>query len=327
MSHSKPESNTEAPPASSQFVSRSDSPLPESSNLVEAAETHVPNVSMNMGLNGNLNMDVNMDMSMNMNHPPVYIHGPTSPIAKSPTCAKNKSHGNIRRIMSSSTAIGSSSSSSTTNFKHVHLSQNILSTPSTRENGTKSRDRERFTKVRVQDLLNSSPQQASFHGSMKGMLESLSHDLDTETNGRLTRRSHSYLNLHNQPPLSDKPHSQIPGNHRHMGVSQSYVSESQYLAHPVFQGSPVQLYDSEKNQFTVSEHHSELPYRQEMEQELNCRQQSEFLCDYPGCHRKFSTSASRLIHQRRTHAPPTAYVCCFCKSSFSTSPNLNKHVS
>lgn len=54
---------------------------------------------------------------------------------------------------------------------------------------------------------------------------------------------------------------------------------------------------------------------------------SEVMCDVPHCKRKFPTLDSLKAHQKRSHAPPTAYVCEHCKSSFSTPPNLNKHVS
>lgn len=54
---------------------------------------------------------------------------------------------------------------------------------------------------------------------------------------------------------------------------------------------------------------------------------NEFICTVNKCNRKFVSEESLLAHQRRSHAPPTANVCSHCKSSFSTVPNLNKHVS
>lgn len=51
------------------------------------------------------------------------------------------------------------------------------------------------------------------------------------------------------------------------------------------------------------------------------------VCTINNCNRKFISKESLLAHQRKAHAPPTAHVCPYCRSSFSTIPNLNKHVS
>lgn len=49
-------------------------------------------------------------------------------------------------------------------------------------------------------------------------------------------------------------------------------------------------------------------------------------CDVPHCKRTFTTGAALIAHKRRSHPAPTAFVCEHCHSSFSTPPNLNKHV-
>lgn len=49
-------------------------------------------------------------------------------------------------------------------------------------------------------------------------------------------------------------------------------------------------------------------------------------CNYQGCARKFASHDALLAHQKRSHAPPTAYVCEHCHATFSTAPNRNKHV-
>lgn len=54
---------------------------------------------------------------------------------------------------------------------------------------------------------------------------------------------------------------------------------------------------------------------------------NEFVCTIDNCNRKFISNDSLSVHQKRCHSPPTAHVCSQCKSSFSTIPNLNKHVS
>lgn len=51
------------------------------------------------------------------------------------------------------------------------------------------------------------------------------------------------------------------------------------------------------------------------------------VCGIDNCNRKFASAEALQNHQRRTHPGPTAYVCKHCKSSFSTSANLTKHVS
>lgn len=53
----------------------------------------------------------------------------------------------------------------------------------------------------------------------------------------------------------------------------------------------------------------------------------ENICTINNCNRKFISRESLLAHQRKAHYPPTANVCPYCFSSFSTIPNLNKHVS
>ena len=54
---------------------------------------------------------------------------------------------------------------------------------------------------------------------------------------------------------------------------------------------------------------------------------SEIQCTVPHCKRKFPSGDALKAHMKRSHPAPTAYVCEHCKSSFSTPPNLNKHVS
>lgn len=49
-------------------------------------------------------------------------------------------------------------------------------------------------------------------------------------------------------------------------------------------------------------------------------------CEFSGCKRTFHSLESLRAHQKRSHPAPTAFVCDICKSSFSTPPNLNKHV-
>lgn len=50
-------------------------------------------------------------------------------------------------------------------------------------------------------------------------------------------------------------------------------------------------------------------------------------CTEEGCGKRFFTEKSLLVHQKRSHAAPTDFVCHLCQSSFSSIPNLNKHVS
>ena len=49
-------------------------------------------------------------------------------------------------------------------------------------------------------------------------------------------------------------------------------------------------------------------------------------CEIGHCKRKFPTKEALLAHQKRSHPVPTEFICEQCNSSFSTSPNLNKHV-
>lgn len=50
------------------------------------------------------------------------------------------------------------------------------------------------------------------------------------------------------------------------------------------------------------------------------------ICTINNCNRKFVSKESMEAHQRRAHAPPTAHICSQCFASFSSVPNLNKHV-
>lgn len=49
-------------------------------------------------------------------------------------------------------------------------------------------------------------------------------------------------------------------------------------------------------------------------------------CRVEGCGRRFVSQEALTAHQKRSHAAPTAFRCPHCGSSFSTAPNLNKHV-
>lgn len=53
----------------------------------------------------------------------------------------------------------------------------------------------------------------------------------------------------------------------------------------------------------------------------------EVKCEYPSCRKKFATPQALINHRSRQHGSPSAIVCPHCSSSFSTVPNLNKHVS
>lgn len=50
------------------------------------------------------------------------------------------------------------------------------------------------------------------------------------------------------------------------------------------------------------------------------------LCDLDGCTREFASRKALEIHQKRVHSAPTVFACKICPSTFSTSPNLAKHV-
>lgn len=52
----------------------------------------------------------------------------------------------------------------------------------------------------------------------------------------------------------------------------------------------------------------------------------DIACGIDNCNRRFASPDALQAHQRRTHPCPTSYVCKHCKSSFSTSANLTKHV-
>lgn len=54
---------------------------------------------------------------------------------------------------------------------------------------------------------------------------------------------------------------------------------------------------------------------------------SKLICTYDRCHRAFPSSGALLDHQNRAHGVPTRHICGRCNVSFSTLPNLNKHVS
>lgn len=51
------------------------------------------------------------------------------------------------------------------------------------------------------------------------------------------------------------------------------------------------------------------------------------VCNIGSCGRRFVSVQSLSAHQKRAHAAPTSLICSHCGSSFSTIPNLNKHVS
>lgn len=53
----------------------------------------------------------------------------------------------------------------------------------------------------------------------------------------------------------------------------------------------------------------------------------KFVCSMDNCNRAFASEATLKSHQVRTHGPPTSFVCPRCGSSYSSVPNLNKHVS
>lgn len=55
-------------------------------------------------------------------------------------------------------------------------------------------------------------------------------------------------------------------------------------------------------------------------------QREGIICHAEGCGRHFVSQESLIAHQRRSHAAPTAFVCQLCNLSYSTVPNLNKHV-
>lgn len=51
------------------------------------------------------------------------------------------------------------------------------------------------------------------------------------------------------------------------------------------------------------------------------------ICHLDGCGRQFVSHESLVAHQKRSHAAPTSFICPHCELSYSTVPNLNKHVS
>lgn len=67
--------------------------------------------------------------------------------------------------------------------------------------------------------------------------------------------------------------------------------------------------------------------RDRNEEMRNSPQFQEVKCEYLDCGKLFASPQSMFNHQKRQHGSPTANVCPKCLSSFSTIPNLNKHVS
>lgn len=57
------------------------------------------------------------------------------------------------------------------------------------------------------------------------------------------------------------------------------------------------------------------------------KESGEAVCLVEGCGKKFFTQKSLVVHQKRSHAAPTDFICHLCRCSFSSIPNLNKHVS
>lgn len=57
------------------------------------------------------------------------------------------------------------------------------------------------------------------------------------------------------------------------------------------------------------------------------RSDSAIICHVKDCGRRFVSKESLEAHQRRSHAAATPFVCPHCHISYSTIPNLNKHVS
>lgn len=53
----------------------------------------------------------------------------------------------------------------------------------------------------------------------------------------------------------------------------------------------------------------------------------EIICHLEECGRQFVSHEALIAHQKRSHAAPTSYICRYCQMSYSTVPNLNKHVS
>lgn len=53
----------------------------------------------------------------------------------------------------------------------------------------------------------------------------------------------------------------------------------------------------------------------------------EMTCGIANCRRRFKSIEALQAHQEKAHSNDKDYVCPHCHSNFSTSPNLNKHVS
>lgn len=54
---------------------------------------------------------------------------------------------------------------------------------------------------------------------------------------------------------------------------------------------------------------------------------NHYVCNLGECTRRFSSEKALTAHFEKAHGSSTQYICPHCRSSFSTSPNLNKHVS
>lgn len=66
------------------------------------------------------------------------------------------------------------------------------------------------------------------------------------------------------------------------------------------------------------------PLQQETGQQTHSNQ---YVCNIGECTRRFSSEKALTSHFEKAHGSSTQYICPHCRSSFSTSPNLNKHVS
>lgn len=65
----------------------------------------------------------------------------------------------------------------------------------------------------------------------------------------------------------------------------------------------------------------------ESEKQVESVRKDGIICHIDSCGRQFVSQESLIAHQKRSHAAPTKYICQYCQSSYSTVPNLNKHVS
>lgn len=64
----------------------------------------------------------------------------------------------------------------------------------------------------------------------------------------------------------------------------------------------------------------------ESEDKVEYVKKDGIICHIDNCGRQFVSQESLIAHQKRSHAAPTKYICHYCRSSYSTVPNLNKHV-